>query len=791
MVTVQIHGKEHTVKIIERQKWFPIHPDDLWDAKDCEYEVEAWQEIVTSVRHFVEVENVQQPIRERPLDTIYVLAEEEEKVHRERFRRAIRRIELRDQPILDKHQDEIFRMPLNHRILLLGPPGTGKTTTLIKRIAQKQTLSELPKDEAHLVQTANLDEKWAMWAMYSPTELLTLYLREAFNREDVPVTGQLKTWQRERRDLARNVIPILKKESGSRGRFREDEDATRPILQSLTSPSISTLHDKFAEFHLAREINRCRDAICKIRLSEETESQNLSDFLQNHLRIEDEIPLYVVFQRLCPSPDLLGTVEQRIRAEVKEWTDREANRILQVNQEELLEQLRRFIVIAEGDPSEEDSDDDDDTDDELQVSPSSPAESLAILNMRAVDLLISTLRTYAVSVARSEPLRKRAREITAIIEELLPPSDTASKIGWRILLQRALRVLINAPQRWVREVAASYSQFRRKHPELYLADTADRGDSISGDELDMLILLSLRNARIIQMGLRGSQQLGWLSRITESYVPQVYVDEATDFSAVQLAVLMELSHPSLRSWFACGDFRQRITLTGIQSEAELRWIEKTCGLESKIELKHIEIPYRQSKRMQEFSEAINPDLPILQDGTQSAHQDDPPPLLLESTDRAMTASWLAQRVAEIEKALRSLPSIAVLVNGDDKIKPTVEAATEPFRDYNIKIVGCPEGRIVGSGQEIRVFDVKYIKGLEFEAVFFIDLDEFANVEPALFHRFFYVGATRAATYLGITCQNKLPDRLAPARSLFSEGGWSYTGGRGASLSMEPTSAARA
>ena len=60
----------------------------------------------------------------------------------------------------------------------------------------------------------------------------------------------------------------------------------------------------------------------------------------------------------------------------------------------------------------------------------------------------------------------------------------------------------------------------------------------------------------------------------------------------------------------------------------------------------------------------------------------------------MTASWLAQRVAEIEKELGSLPSIAVLVNGDDKIGPMVEAATEPFRDYNIKIVGCPGGQIV-------------------------------------------------------------------------------------------------
>ena len=190
-----------------------------------------------------------------------------------------------------------------------------------------------------------------------------------------------------------------------------------------------------------------------------------------------------------------------------------------------------------------------------------------------------------------------------------------------------------------------------------------------------------------------------------------------------------------------------------------------------IELKNIEISYRQSERLREFSEAINPDLLILQDRTQSAYQDDPSPLLLEGADQAMVSSWLAQQIADIESALGELPSIAVFVNGNDQIEPTVDAVVEPLRDHSIEIVGCPGGRIVGDAQEVRVFDVQYIKGLEFEAVFFINLDDFAKDEPVLFHRFFYVGATRAATYLGITCRHELPDRFIPVRSLFSENGW--------------------
>jgi hypothetical protein len=59
-----------------------------------------------------------------------------------------------------------------------------------------------------------------------------------------------------------------------------------------------------------------------------------------------------------------------------------------------------------------------------------------------------------------------------------------------------------------------------------------------------------------------------------------------------------------------------------------------------------------------------------------------------------------------------------------------------------------------------LFDVQHIKGLEFEAVFFVGLDRLAQRYPDLFEKYLYVGATRAAMFLGMTTSAAaLPDKM--------------------------------
>jgi DNA helicase IV len=72
---------------------------------------------------------------------------------------------------------------------------------------------------------------------------------------------------------------------------------------------------------------------------------------------------------------------------------------------------------------------------------------------------------------------------------------------------------------------------------------------------------------------------------------------------------------------------------------------------------------------------------------------------------------------------------------------------------------------------VRVFAVEYIKGLEFEAVFFVGVDHLAQVHADLYDKYLYVGTTRAATYLGFTCEGSLPHPLSALHAMFVQA-WS-------------------
>lgn len=782
IAVISVGDHERRGYVLKRVVLSPEQQEGIWDALVRQFEATPGGDLLTVLRHDSlrkALEGIRAD-RAGPLEIEDVLgrlakdaADAEFERHRVR-RKVVDRIALRDQPILNKFQGEIFRLPLNRQVLLFGPPGSGKTTTLIKRLAQKRTPDALTDVESRLVANLARDEVAALdsWAMFSPAELLKQYLGSAFNQEGVPDAGNVRTWDKERHDLARNVLNILR--SNNSGRFQWSPAAGPLIVRS--SRSIASLHDDFAAHVDTNLLKRCKDAMAGLRSTKDEAVGSQVLRLQAALRIGEKLEI----------DDILRLFEQAegFQAEIKRLSDRITadvgnifNFLMNTNKP-LLEEVALALPSIRGEEEEEPEEDADEAAETVVASGNARHE--------AANILLGALRNWARAVAEGRrSLSGQSGRAIEFVKAKLPPDDRFAGIGADIATRAHLRTLVSAPRTLVLGVPGMYVRFRRqalrdgRHFQSDDASTLFLNRSlISSDEVDVLLLVMLRNARRIIQHAEGRRlqltgQYDWLESIRGRYLTQVFVDEATDFSAVQLGCTIELSGPRLRSWFACGDLRQRITANGVQDDAEIAWLDKTTGV--KIDLRRVDIGYRQSRRLRELSDALAGLLETGAGATRAPPGDeeaDAWPLLGEGLSGDGLAQWLADRIHEVERGIGRLPSIAVFVDGDDLIDPLIDATRPLLEARNIPIVGCKEGRVVGDDQEVRVFDVQHIKGLEFEAVFFIGIDRLADRIPDLFQRFLYVGVTRAATYLGLTCERELPTQLEPLRPNFGAADWS-------------------
>ena len=269
-----------------------VHPklDDLgWDAVENTFDLLDHAVGVDSIRRLLEHARRSEVSAAAVVDYLAeILAEDEARqlFFDQRRRNTVDRMALRDQPILDQYQGSVFRLPLERQVLLLGSPGTGKTTTLIKRLAQKRTEEGLTSDENERLIELGLKDEFMSdngWVMFSPTELLKLYVREAFNREGVPATAvNLRTWTAERIALGRDVLRFLKGASGGRFTLAERDDA----LLDHRSTALASLYDEFSAAVDEHVLRRCSDALNSMESGEDQEARQIA--LQFRLRFKTD-----------------------------------------------------------------------------------------------------------------------------------------------------------------------------------------------------------------------------------------------------------------------------------------------------------------------------------------------------------------------------------------------------------------------------------------------------------------------------------------------------------------------
>src|SRR3546814_3391508 len=119
-------------------------------------------------------------------------------------------------------------------------------------------------------------------------------------------------------------------------------------------------------------------------------------------------------------------------------------------------------------------------------------------------------------------------------------------------------MFVNPVRRYIDGVPARYRRFRRVcqgESRWYRSDGFSSTD-VHPLEVDAMLLAMMRGADELITGVRNLTAMdtparATLERMVELYRTQVLVDEATDFSPIQLACMATLARPSTRSFFAC------------------------------------------------------------------------------------------------------------------------------------------------------------------------------------------------------------------------------------------------
>ena len=227
------------VTVIGKARLRPTELPEGWESLNTVFEAERTAPVtVESLRSLLSVGVEDGEALDR------LLAEESSKSNiRQGIRRTLlTKMALRDQPVLDEFQDEIFRLPLDRCLLILGAPGTGKTTTLIRRLGQKLDIEYLEEAERTVVSSVGGISHANSWLMFTPTDLLKQYLKEAFAREGIPAPDLcIRTWDEHRRDLARNVFGVLRTTSHAGLVLKES-------AQILSSDALNRPLDWFSDF---------------------------------------------------------------------------------------------------------------------------------------------------------------------------------------------------------------------------------------------------------------------------------------------------------------------------------------------------------------------------------------------------------------------------------------------------------------------------------------------------------------------------------------------------------------
>jgi superfamily I DNA/RNA helicase len=703
-------------KMVQKCNFEPEKDIDKWDATKCKMFWVGGLATVDSARFFLEqlepstskLDQATQIPSSHGAPAISVSLEPPAKASK-----ISPRVQLPARATLDLTQDEIFRLPFNKKIRISGAPGTGKTTVLLKRLSQKTKREFLKEEELKLIGNTTWEKDNDNWVLFTPSDLLKGYLKDALAKEMLPATDKhVQVFETFRLEMLREAGFIR---IGQKGIFTIlDEKET--LLKEVGYKNVIALNEEFEAFlnvffqdYLHKKTNRFNQQVEVLKPILDSERDSIA-------RKAREL------QRESEAPDA--------------YQGREKARRLR----ELFLEISRFSQAYQ--------------------SLIDPLKSIQSIDLRFAYQLGSRIQEGAAQLMAKPIGLASFPQISPIITKLIKElRDFAESLSLKNLYE-----LIGKGYQNFRENPGTfekYFQFNKRNE----VESA----KISAEEQSVLLYQAVEFVRKFTdlLPADGNGVPDGIQQILARMKPIITIDEVADFSPLEIACMERFALPRIGGVSICGDLMQRVTKDGLQSWEDLAEMSGTYDSYELI------LSYRQTATLFEIANKLHGQMTQKESNYRSANapsSDDPLPLSKKCPSISDAAEWITGLIEEILSSNGGrLPGMAVLVPDKESVEYFKVEISKRLTPIGVKVDGSQEGNSLGSESKVRIFPVENIKGLEFEVVFYVSIDRMAALHGDLIDKFLYVGLSRARRFLALAYEVDFPKELACIEQMLKSG----------------------
>ncbi len=693
-----------------------------------------------------------------------------------------RQASLRLNPNLSDEQENIKRSHVldGTTIVINGGPGTGKTTTLIQRLKLLISQSDLIDYRENNENCQLTDEQIRIasdpernWIFFSPTELLRQFMRDNMNYEGLTDTNRKtvvwfdylrKTLVRDKYKFAGEDYPFD---------FAKASMNERPIYNG----SHVALINRFIREYIM-EMKKKLQIVAEIDTSGFKWKQigkRISDVCKGADKVVIATSSLV---RLMLELDKLHEMEMPAGIPSAKEVVEKYKELMQYYSTKFFAEWRKDVAFyndliemaktwKNNNLTEEE---------EEEVAEMDEEDVLAGVENKLLTTLKTLIKRMALhSIDSKITIGGRTKQLYEKVGSRMQITDFSDLAEYAYFMQYFYPVIHNYEGYLLSKITSVYKNFRREALKSNMAgwnrpllrQIVEEGKNRPLCQQEQALLIGFINNLILSIrsvSVRRFDSLKHKYALAYKDVcrPVIGVDEATDYTLVDYYAINSLRHYKVSSFTLTGDMMQGLRADGITNWMDLQ----RPNIFSNVEIMNLTMSYRQSPKLMRLADAIyerTMGKPSPYRCSMEQEKDCPNPLIFESTDEEEKAEWIAGRVLEVKAKYGFVPSIAVFVadKNDASQLETILKDDGRLENNGIDVKDCCAGDNLSASDMLRIFPLDKVKGMEFEVVFFHNIDKVKATK--LISRYLYVGLSRATFFMGVTASDVnigiLPDIL--------------------------------